>query len=144
MVKHSRARRAQALIVLALLGVVACAAAEKRERRGDEWAYDGKAHDLSDDPDAAETRWRHEIAARQWTDEQDMLDHDKLLTDDPPGAPSSYGSVASEEPADTGPPVPRTFWQRFQSVADTFGRGSFASLTVAVTLGMMVAPYFLM
>ena len=134
------------MVAVALLALLGCAAARQPQRNGDEWAFDGKAHELESDPDAAEVRWRKEIAAQQWTDEQDMLDRDKLLTDDPPGPPSSYGKVASAngDDAEVGPQQPRTLWQRFQAGADSVGKATFAAFAVVVTLGMMVAPYLLL
>jgi hypothetical protein len=149
--------RLAAPIVVVMIVLIGCGAAQKPQRTGDEWAFDGKAHDLDDDPDAAESRWRKEIAAQGWSDEQDMLDRDKLLTDDPPKSPSSYGKVASSSgttsrpgdvassPGEEGDPaVPTTFWGRFRAHADTVGKATFAALTVVVTLGMMVAPYLLL
>ena len=141
--------RLAAPIVVLMIGLIGCSPAHKPQRTGDEWAFDGKAHDLDGDPDAAESRWRKEIAAQGWSDEQDMLDRDKLLTDDPPGAPSTYGKVSSgKDPSSASdgadPAAPKTFWGRVQSGADTVGKASFAALTVLVTLGMMVAPYLLL
>jgi hypothetical protein len=149
--------RLAASIVVVMIVLIGCGAAgQKPPRTGDEWAYDGKVHDLDDAPDAAEDRWRKEIAAQRWSDEHEMLDPDKLLTDDPPKAPSSYGKVASSSgtsPADDvatssvaegDPEGPKTFWERFEAGANTVGKASFAALTVLVTLGMMVAPYLLL
>jgi hypothetical protein len=127
------------LILIAVCTIVGCAAASQHDRAGDEWVFDGKPHDISaDDPDDAESRWRQEIAAQHWTDERDMLDRDKLLTDAPPGRPSEYGKVASDSgnANEADPERSQNFW-------DNVGRGTFAALTVAATLGMMAAPYLL-
>jgi hypothetical protein len=149
--------RLAASIVIVMIVLIGCGTVgQKPPRAGDEWAYDGQVHDLDDAPDAAEERWRKEIAAQRWSDEHDMLDPDKLLTDDPPQPPSSYGKVASTSGAsrtdavaassvtDGDPEGPKTFWERFGAGANTFGKASFAALTVLVTLGMMAAPYLLM
>ncbi len=84
--------------------------------------------------DEAEMRWRKDIEAHQGVRNAD--DPNALLTDDPPAAPDAYGNVA--DPGNT-PQPPATFSDK----ANAFGRASFAAMSVAVTLGMMVAPYFL-
>lgn len=132
-------------IVLAVLLITAahldaCAPAA-RQHAEDDWGHG--ASRLTGDLDAAEARWRKEIAASR-------AEEDRLLTDDPPGAPSTYGQVASSGDAASGeaadaedPPVPQTFLGRVKAGIDTFGKATFAALTVVVTVGMMAAPYLI-
>lgn len=125
------------MLLAGLLG--ACGPSVQPHTRGaDEWDAADMPHEIDGNLDAAEARWRKEIEAERWSDD------DKLLTDDPPGAPSDYGKVASSVGAKTDPPVPQTFWGRMQTGADKVGKATFAFLSVAVTLGMMVAPYLLL
>jgi hypothetical protein len=128
-----------AMLLIAVAHLDACTPAA-RERNVDDWANDPRPSMIDGDLDAAEMRWRKEIEASR-------AGEDRLLTDDPPGAPSSYGKVASSDGAEAAetedPPPPATFWGRFKAGADTFGKASFAALTVVVTLGMMAAPYLI-
>lgn len=128
------------VFLLGLLG--ACGPSPQPHARGaDEWGMADTPHEIDGDFDAAEARWRKEIAAERWSDDE------KLLTDDPPAAPAAYGKVAFTEGAEVGPPAPlapRTFWSRVKAGADTAGKATFAALSVAVTLGMIVAPYLLL
>jgi hypothetical protein len=112
--------------------------AQPHTRGADEWDAFDAPHEIDGDLDAAEVRWRKEIEAERWSDD------DRLLTDDPPGAPADYGKVASSDGAKSDPPVPPTFWGRVRAGADKVGKASFAFLSVAVTLGIMVAPYLLL
>ena len=107
-------------------------------RAEDELGFEGIPHEIDGDLDAAEVRWRKEIAAERWSDDEN------LLTDDPPKTPAAYGKVAFAEGAEVGPPAPRTFWSRVKAGADTAGKATFAVLSVAVTLGIIVAPYLLL
>jgi hypothetical protein len=127
-------------VLLLLLGPLgACGpSAQSRPRAEDEWGLAETPREIDGDMDAAEARWRREIAAERSGDDE------RLLTDDPPAAPGAYGKVAFTEGADVGPPVPPTFWGRVKAGADTVGKASFAVLSVAVTLGMLVAPYLLL
>src|SRR4051812_3878479 len=100
---------------------------------------------VAEDFDASEQRWRKDIADARWSDD-DM----NLLTDDPPKDAASYGQVAGHEgvkhlSATSHDPFAEDeenaeshgFW-------DKVGKASFSVLSVAVTVGMMVAPYLLL
>lgn len=125
-----------ALVVVLLQGV-ACGP-PRHGSLDDNWAEEVDAKsEIDGDLDRAEMRWRREIARSRHQDEEDM----RLLTDDPPHDPSEYGHVASENGDPDEARRPPTFWEKFQSRARTFGRATFAFMTVAVTLGIMAAPY---
>lgn len=127
-----------ATLLVVLLQGVACGPPPSG-KVNDPWAEDAdRQSEIDGDLDRAEMRWRREIARSRHQDEEDM----RLLTDDPAQDPSEYGQVVSEngDPAEGSRPL--TGWDLFKSRARTFGRATFAFMTVAITLGMMVAPYF--
>ena len=132
------------LCVLALLAA-ACGAKTQPNARQDHEAEMLDNTKIADDFDDSEQRWRKDIADARWSDD-DM----NLLTDNPPKDPASYGKVAghdgvkhasakSDDPfaEDDDNGAPRGFW-------DKVGKASFSVLSVAVTVGMMVAPYLLL
>src|SRR5262249_47774136 len=126
-----------AALVLVLLSCSGCApsmqhAADEHE----EWA--AKA-ELTGDLDEAEARWRREMVYNNCPDSDAHL-----LTDDPPKAPKEYGKVTFEHGEEAPPPPPPTTWDSFKAGMDKVGKASFAAMTVLVTVGMMVAPYFMM
>ncbi len=124
-------------LVVILLQSIACGP-PRRGSVDDNWTEEVDAKsEIDGDLDRAEMRWRREIARSRHQDEEDM----RLLTDDPPQDPSEYGDVASENGDPDEARRPPTSWEKFQSGARTFGRATFAFMTVAVTLGMMAAPY---
>ncbi len=130
-----RSRSGIVLVVALLVQLLACAAATS-ERKTDDWDSRSPSA-LTGDLDAAEMRWRKEIAASR-------AEEDRLLTDDPPGAPKRYGKVAfTEEVVEEEPAMPLTRWERFKVGAAHFGKATFAAMTVVVTLGMMAAPYLI-
>lgn len=103
----------------------------------DPWFDEESPPLISGDLDEAEKRWRKDIEGERTTDA------DALLKDDPAKDPGEYGKVAfgDEEPP---PPPPTTFWGKFKVGMNSFGRATFAAMTVLVTVGMMVAPYLLL
>jgi len=104
----------------------------------DPWAEEEERQsEIDGDLDRAEMRWRREIARSRHQDEQDM----RLLSDDPPQDASEYGEVVSENGDPAEAPRPSTAWERFKARSRTVGRATFAFMTVAITLGMMAAPY---
>ena len=133
--------------LLALLGliVVFAAGCGPRAHRGAEaereWASDFARGELDGDLDMAEARWRVALADDPWEDT-------RLLADDPPRNPASYGKVAFRDDAGDGVEAveepPRDFWARVKKNADTVGKVSFAAMSVMVTVGMAVAPYLLL
>ena len=136
--------------LVAIFGAGACASAvPPAHPASQEWQLDGDKHaGLDGDWDASEKRWREEIAAQRWKNDDDDLR--KLVEGDADGSVTlkrdrddDKGTDAqAEEPKSEAPPT--TFWGKVKAGADTFGRASFAAMTVVVTLGMMVAPYLLL
>jgi hypothetical protein len=134
------------LIALGLAVAVGCSGA-KGSRGGmldDEWARNVKTHEIDGNLDRAEAQWRREIERDRATDMDDL----NLLTDNPPKAPESYGKVTSQagvEAADGGEAEDDAAAagdpEGFMSKA---GKATVAGLSVALTLGMMAAPYLLM
>jgi hypothetical protein len=124
---------AMALIVLALAGACSSTSRSKHTSDPKSWAVQAE---VDGDFDKAEERWRREIAANPWS-EDDM----NLLTDDPPPGAVESGAVAvgngeqvaSAETADEDD----GFWGKF-------GKASFSAFTVLFTVGMAVAPYLLL
>ncbi len=148
--------RGGAIVMLLAMLVAGCATAQPRARDADQDEILGPK--IAEDWDEAESRWRKDIASERWS-EDDM----NLLTDDPPSAPGSYGHVAGsaahdandvdrdlddalDEHADDGAsaPPPHGVWGHVKSGANSVGKASFAVLSVAVSLGMMIAPYLLL
>jgi len=132
------------LVTAAVLQLVACGpGTHRRDHFDDAWQRQVDAIRVDGDLDRAEARWREEIARERTGD-------DRLLTDDPPGEPASYGTVASAgESAPDGDaqdeaPAPEGFWGSVQAGASSAGKATFAAMTVLVTVGMAVAPYLLM
>jgi hypothetical protein len=121
-----------ALLVAVAIGVTldtSCGPPPKQPLEDPFFAEDAPSP-VSSNFDDAETKWRKEV------EHQRRGDPDALLTDDPPGKPDEYGNVAQEEP--------KTFWERVKRNSETWGKITFAAMSVLVTLGMMAAPYLLM
>lgn len=125
-------------IAVALVG--ACGT-PKRTSNPEEWS---RRAEVDGDFDKAEDRWRREIAANPWS-EDDM----NLLTDDPPGAPDSYGSVTAADPALSGGAVslddpPAEGAEESDEFWSDVGKAGFSAFTVLFTVGIAVAPYLLL
>ncbi len=146
---RQEARLCGMLMMLAVIASACGPTAAQRAHEGTEDEIVGPR--IADDWDASEARWRKDIASERWSND-DM----NLLTDDPPAKPDDYGKVAKADSAETasdgdaffgdepqGPP-PSGFWGHVKAGANSFGKASFAVLTVAVTVGMAVAPYLLL
>jgi len=128
-----RGRLAAVFLAVALgVTIVTSCGPPARQGLSDTFFADDAPSPVASDLDEAETKWRREL----------KLDHaddpDALLKDDPPGKPEDYGNVADQ------PQPPKTFWDKFRAGAQTVGKASFAAATVLITVGMMVAPYFLL
>ena len=120
-------------VVVAASASVSCAPeAAKHKGLDDPWFNEDSPPTITGNLDEAEARWRKDLEAER---PKHADDPNALLTDDPPDSADAYGDVAF--PKDTPPQQPKTFW-------DKFGNASFAVMTVLVTVGMAVAPYFLM
>jgi hypothetical protein len=121
------------LVVVVVASAFVSCAPEATTHKGldDPWFNEDSPPTITGDLDEAEARWRKELPQHHL--KQD--DPDALLTDDPPDSPDAYGNVASEDEKQPG--SRKSFW-------DNVGHATFAALTVIVTIGMAVAPYFLM
>lgn len=136
------------------MALIAGCGGPKKTRTYDAWKDQAT---VTGDLDEAEARWRREISANPWS-EEDMNRDMSLLTDDPPGPPERYGAVAfggeeqipggaSSLVESTGDPEAdaealaaaesEAFW-------NDVGTASFSAFTVLFTVGMAVAPYLLL
>jgi len=95
---------------------------------------------IAEDFDEAEQRWRNDIADARWSND-DM----NVLTDDPPQTPEAYGKISDPRPSDASASRPQDLdEQGAETKWDRAGKATFSFLSVAATIGMMVAPYFLL
>jgi len=136
--------------LVACMALVGACGGPKQPRTYDQWKDQAA---ISGDLDEAEARWRSELASNPWSEED--MNHDmSLLTDDPPGPPEQYGDVAfggeGQIPSDaasfgegTGDPELDADAESEEFWSD-MGVASFSAFTVLFTVGMAVAPYFLL
>ena len=129
-------------IVVVLIGMLAgLATCGPTSHRGDDEWGEGPTEEpmITGDNERDEARWRRELASDPWGDDSD------LLTDDPPKAAAEYENDEDIPPLDfVGPPEPPSTWDNMQKSGSILGKFMYSFLTVAVTLGMMAAPYLMM
>ena len=99
---------------------------------------------LTDDPPKAPEEYG-DVAKPDATAPKSDAAPSKAAAPKPESARDPYSVLDDDVDAAGDPPAPppTTFWGKVQAAAQSMGRASFAAMTILVTLGMMVAPYFI-